>query len=291
MSGLLPALKVVLAGLIVLPALAACGSSDDDGRPTVIASFYPLEFLVTEIAGDAVRVVNLTAPGVEPHDLDPTVKQIAEISGADLVVYADSLAPAVDKAVEQSAGGRELDVTGAVDITDDNPHFWLDPLRMVKAAEAVEEQLAEVDPERANEFAANLEALRTTLVGIDSAYIDGLADCERDVVVSSHDAFGYLKRYGLEFAPITGLSPDAEPSPARIGELRDLIREDGLTTVFSETLASPKMAESLADELGLRTAVLDPIEGVADGSEDDYASLMTANLLSLEQANGCTVNP
>ncbi|RNL64965.1 zinc ABC transporter substrate-binding protein [Nocardioides marmoriginsengisoli] len=281
-------LATLIATLMVIP-LAACSASDDDGRPTVVASFYPLQYVVDQIAGDRVRVVNLTAPGVEPHDLDPSTKQISEISGADLVVYSDGLAPAVDKAVEQNAGKDALDVSKVVDLTDDNPHFWLDPLRLEKAAEAVEARLAEAVPDHADEFATNLAALKTTLEGLDAAYTAGLKDCARNLVVTSHDAFGYQKRYGLEFAPIAGLSPDAEPSPARIAELHDLIKSDGITTVFSETIASPKMAETLADELGLRAAVLDPLEGIAKGSSEDYASIMKSNLVSLQEANGCRV--
>lgn len=277
---------IPLAALVLLP-LAACSSSGDDGRPTVVASFYPLQFLTQQIAGDHVRVVNLTKPGTEPHDLDPSPGQIAEISDADLVVYVDGLAPAVDKAAKENAGKHALDLTPDVEITADNPHFWLDPLRMERAAAAIEARLSAVDAEHAADFAANLAKLSITLKDLDASYTEGLAHCERNVVVTSHDAFGYQTRYGLRFAPIAGLSPDAEPSPAKIAELRDLIKADHITTVFSETIASPKMAQTLANDLGITAAVLDPIEGVANGSTDDYVSLMKANLANLETANGC----
>lgn len=276
----------LLLSVLLLPA-AACSATGDDGRPTVVASFYPLQYLVQEIAGDRVRVLNLTAPGVEPHDLDPSVRQIAEISEADLVVYSDGLAPSVDKAVGQNARAHALDVSRYVDLEGDNPHFWLDPLRMEKAAVAVEARLARIDPDHRDQFAENLGVLRRTLRDLDAAYSTGLAQCARNVVVTSHDAFGYQKRYGLEFAPIAGLSPDAEPSPAKLNELRKLIERDHVTTVFSETIASPKMADTLADELGIKAEVLDPIEGVDRGSGDDYASIMRSNLTHLEQANGC----
>ncbi len=278
-------LKVVLAGLLLLP-LAACASTDDDGRPTVVASFYPLQYLTERIAGDTVRVVNLTEPGTEPHDLDPSVQQIAELSNADLVLYVAGLAPAVDKAARENARDHATDLTDAVDLDEGNPHFWLDPLRMEKAGTAIAARLAEVDPEHAEEFRTNLATLVGDLESVDAEYTAGLADCTRSLVVTSHDAFGYLERYGLEFAEIAGLSPDAEPSPARIAELRELIAENGITTVFTETLISPKMAESLA-EGEVTTDVLDPIEGIADGGGDDYLSLMRANLTALQNANGC----
>src|SRR5690348_6817008 len=277
---------VPLAALLLLP-LVACSATGDDGRPTVVASFYPLQYVVQQIAGDRVRIVNLTAPGVEPHDLDPTVKQVAEISAADLVVYEDGLAPAVDKAVSSNAGKHGLDVDPYVDLVGDNPHFWLDPLRLQKAAVAVEKRLKVIDPSHASEFKANAITLLKRLAVIDAEYSGTLRGCKRKLVVSTHDAFGYQKRYGLEFAAIAGLSPDAEPSPKHLDQLRQLIQSAGLTTVFNETIASPKMADTLAHDLGLKTAVLDPIEGVAKGSGADYASLMRANLKALSVANDC----
>lgn len=278
--------------LLALAApLSACGAGAGDGRPTVVASFYPLQYVVDQIAGNRVRVVNLTAPGVEPHDLELKARQVAEVSDADLVVYEHGLQPSVDDAVSNNAKGRGLDVAPDVDLQDDNPHFWLDPLRLAKAAEAIEKRLAKVDPTHADEFAANLAKLTTTLDGLDQAYRTGLASCDRNLVVTSHDAFGYQAKYGLRFAPIAGLSPDAEPSPAHIAQLRSLIEKEHITTVFSETLASPKMADVLSHDLGIKTAVLDPIEGVAKDSKSDYLSIMRANLAALQTADGCKVSP
>ena len=144
-----------------------------------------------------------------------------------------------------------------------DPHFWLDPLLLADAGDAVAADLAELDPPNAASYAANATALRADLEDLDGEFVSGLADCERHVVVSSHDAFGYWGRYGIEVAPVAGLTPDAEPTPAGLARLQQLIREEGITTVFSERLASPKLTDALARDLGLRTAVLDPIEGLA----------------------------
>lgn len=277
-------LLAALAVLLLLP-LAACGG-EEDSRPTVVASFYPLEFLTRAIAGDTVRVVDLTAPGVEPHDLELKPQQVADIADARLAVYSAGLQPAVDDAIEESAE-ESLDISKDVDLTDDNPHFWLDPLRMDKAAVALEKNLADLFPEHADEYAANLATLRSRLQDLDQEYAKGLTGCPRNLVVTSHDAFGYQARYGLRFAPISGLSPEAEPSPKHLTQLHDLIDTEHITTVFSETIASPKMADALADDLGISTAVLDPIEGLEKGSKDDYVSLMKANLAALQKANGC----
>jgi zinc transport system substrate-binding protein len=286
------ALLSVLA-LAAGPVLCGCaaGGAGGDGRPTVVASFYPLEFVVRELAGDDIRVVDLTAPGVEPHDLELKPRQVGEVADAALVVYESKLQPAVDEAVDQNAKDKALDVAPDVDLQAGNPHFWLDPLRLAKAAEAIEARLAKVDPEHADTFAANLTTLRTTLAGLDDDFATGLASCARDVIVTSHDAFGYWSRYGLRSAPISGLSPDAEPSAQHLDELRSLIEKDDITTVFSETLASPKMADVLSHDLGLTTAVLDPIEGVRAHSSADYVSIMRANLAALQKANECKVSP
>ena len=281
---------VVLAVALVAP-LSACGiGTSSDGRPTVVTSFYPLQFVTARIAGEHVRIVDLTAPGVEPHDLELKVRQVAEVANADLVVYESKLQPAVDDAVAQNAKKHALDVAPAVDLQEGNPHFWLDPLRLAKAAAAVEKRLAVLDPQHAADYAANLATLDATLTTLDHDFSAGLADCARNVVVTSHDAFGYWSRYGVRSAPIAGLSPDAEPSAAHLEQLRALIARDHVTTVFSEALASPKMADVLSHDLGLTTAVLDPIEGVAKGSSADYLSIMRKNLAALQQANGCKVS-
>ncbi|MGY2875249.1 zinc transport system substrate-binding protein [Marmoricola sp. URHA0025 HA25] len=282
-------LAPVLAVLVAAP-LSACGAGSGDGRPTVVASFYPLEYVTEQLAGDHVRIVDLTAPGVEPHDLELTPRQVGEVADADLVVYESKLQPAVDSAVGENAKSTSLDVAPSVELTAGNPHFWLDPLRLAHAATAIEARLAEVDPAHADDFAANLATLSETLTGIDQDFTTGLADCERHVIVTSHDAFGYWSRYGLTSEPIAGLSPDAEPSASHLDQLRSLIEKDHITTVFSETLASPKMADVLSHDLGVASAVLDPIEGIAKGRSADYVSIMRANLAALQKANGCKVS-
>jgi zinc transport system substrate-binding protein len=174
-------------------------------------------------------------------------------------------------------------------VIEDDPHFWLDPRALATVAREVEEQLTELDPEHAEDYRDNAAELFTDLVELDGRSSTALQDCERRTVVVSHDAFGYYGyRYDLDFEAIAGLSPEAEPSPAHLAELQQLISDRGVTTVFSETLASPEMAETLADDLGLETAVLDPVEGLSDETADeDYLSLMRGNLEALKEANGC----
>lgn len=301
------AASVLLAGCGQLP-----GESASDGRRAV-ASFYPLAWVTEQVAGDGWTIDNLTQPGKEPHDLELDIRQTAELDSADLVVLEEGFQPAVDATaadadapvldaaqvvdllpVTEHAGESEEehaahDDSGEHDHGDTDPHFWLDPLRMADLADAIADRLSEIDPDGATTYADHASTLRGELEALDQDYTDGLASCERTTTVVSHDAFSYLTRYGLDFEPIAGLSPDAEPTAADLARLQDLIRTDGVTTVFSERLVSAKMADTLADDLGVTSAVLDPIEGLSDATADeDYLSLMRENLTALQQANGCS---
>ena len=188
-----------------------------------------------------------------------------------------------DDARHDSPGAEEPSGLGELD-----PHFWQDPLKLAKVADAVAEALATVDPQHADDYRANAAALDTELSALDRDYAAGLSGCKRDTIVVSHNAFGYLGRYGLFIEPISGLSPEAEPTPADLARLQQLIETEGITTVFGERLVSPKLAQSLADDMGVRSEILDPIEGLStETADDDYLSLMRANLTALREANQC----
>ena len=309
--------SLTTAGLV----LASCGSADagrttgGDG-PTVLASFYPLAFTAEHVAGPDAAVENLTPPGVDAHDLELTGQQVARIAEADLVVYLGGFQPAVDEAVGQNAADRSIDVTELLDLLDDDhghdddehghdddddhghdqgdldgdPHIWLDPTNLAIVAEAVADQLSDLQPDQSDAFHDRAHDLEDALDELDGEYGAGLAECERRVFVTSHAAFGYLaNRYDLGMVGIAGIDPDAEPSPARLAEVQQVVQAEGLTTIFYERLVSPAVAQSLANDLGVEAAVLDPIEGLTDETRDeDYFSLMRANLDALREANACT---
>ena len=304
--------RLVLAAS-VLPAaalLVGCGASaEDDGYDgrRAVAAFYPLAWVTARVAGDEWQVTNLTAPGAEPHDLSLDIAQTAEVSRADLVVVQDGFQPAIDETVETNAGDAAvIDAAEVVDLMsasehdheheesghdhgDLDPHFWQDPLLMADLADAVAEQLSEIDPGQASSYADRAADLRGELESLDADYAAGLGSCARTTTVVSHEAFSYLARYGLAFEAIAGLSPDAEPTPADLARLQALVTREGVTTVFSERLASSEMSDTLASDLGLETAVLDPLEGLSDETADeDYLSLMRENLAALRKANACS---
>lgn len=275
--------------------LVACGDDGDDGdagggRVDVVAAFYPLAEASARVGGDRVSVTNLTPPGVEPHDFELSTDDLDVIDDADVLVHlGGGFQPVVDDVADQA--GVAVDVLDALDDTGNDPHVWLDPVQLVAIVGAVRDALIEADPDGEAGYRGNAETYVGELRALDADVAAGLATCDRRTIVTSHGAFGHLAaRYGLEQVGIAGLSPDAEPDPARLAELTDQIRDTGVTTVFSETLLPADIAETLAREAGVGTAVLDPIEGLA-GDELDagatYETVMRENLDVLRAALGC----
>jgi zinc transport system substrate-binding protein len=285
-------------------ALSACSAGSptgSDGRLRVAAGFYPLAEAATKVGGSHVDVQNLTPPGVEPHDLELTPGEIADIQSADVVLFlSHGFAPAVEQAVGD-ARGMTVDLLQGMSLRPGvpeegegpaaDPHVWLDPVLYQRIVDRTERALAQARPAEASAFESNAKAFQAELGRLHEEYRSGLAGCARDVIVTSHAAFGYLSaRYGLTQEPIAGISPDAEPSPERLAQLAELAKRDGVTTIFTEELVSPKVAETLAKEVGVTTAVLNPLEGLTEqdlSGGEDYVSVMRTNLHSLEQALGC----
>jgi zinc transport system substrate-binding protein len=318
--------RFVLGSLLTGAVLLVGTGCGQDPQPSaaagpdqvsIVAAAYPFQFVAERVAGAYGQVATLTQPGSEPHDLELTPRQVADVVEADLVVYEKTFQAAVDDAVAQSGQDNALDTTTVVPLADLgtggehehaegeehadeeghahgeesglDPHVWLDPANLATIGSAVAERLSAVDPEHAADYAANADALEQDLTALGEEYRTALTDCERTEFITTHAAFGYLaKRYGLTQIGISGLSPDAEPSPARIAEVQTEAREHGITTIFYETLVSPDVAKSIAADIGLRTDVLDPVEGITPESRGtDYLAVMRSNLTALATANGC----
>jgi zinc transport system substrate-binding protein len=275
---------VALAALTLLAGCAG-GESDGDGID-VAAAFYPLAEVAERVGGDHVAVTNLTPPGAEPHDLELSSDDLEVIEDAEVIVYVGG---GFQPAVEDVA--RRVDVEVDVLGSERDPHVWLDPRRIIGIVERVRDVLTDLDDPAADEIRANADAYVAELEELDADYEAGLASCERRTIVTAHEAFGHLAdRYGLTERALTGLAPEAEPDPARLADLADEVRAEGVTTVFHETLLPPDVAETLAREAGVDTAVLDPIEGLSDAQLEagaTYESVMRANLEALRAALGC----
>ncbi|MER5781362.1 metal ABC transporter substrate-binding protein [Streptomyces mobaraensis] len=311
-------IAVALAAALGLGTLSACASDEqtrgEDGKLDVVASFYPMEFLVRQIGGDHVHVTGLTKPGQEPHDLELKPRQVASLEKADAVVYLKGLQPAVDEAIKQSGAknvadaaslthleshgdevdghthgdhgdheGHESHGEGAAD-----PHIWLDPVKYAEVAEGVNKTLAKAAPDHREIFQKNTDILVNRLKELNTKFADGLRNRASDTFITTHAAFGYLaERYGLTEEAVSGVDPEAEPSAARIKDLHKLAKDHHVNTVFFETIASPATAKTIAGDLNLRTDVLDPLEGITDHSKGhDYFEVMESNLTALRKALG-----
>jgi zinc transport system substrate-binding protein len=298
-----PAVCSCLLGVL----LVACNSSTDageSGTTSVVASFYPLAEAAQQVGGDLISVENLTPPGVEPHDLELAPDDIEAIATADVIVYlGGGFQPAVEDAVSQAEDAVTVDALKAVDTNEAppseaeegltvDPHVWLDPARYEEVVRTVADALSESDPANESTYDANADAYIAKIAALDDDFRAGLADCQRTTIVTSHEAFAYLaESYGLTEVGITGLSPEAEPSAQRLAELKDLVEQKGITTIFAEELVSPKVAETLADEAGITVEVLDPLESLTDeqvAAGEDYVSVMRENLAILRGALDCS---
>ncbi|MEU1690355.1 metal ABC transporter solute-binding protein, Zn/Mn family [Streptomyces hirsutus] len=321
---LIPASAVTAVTALALGTLSACSSDSaaagNTGKFDVVASFYPMAFLAEQIGGDHVNVTSLTQPGQEPHDLEISAKQTAQLEETDAALYLKGLQPNVDEAIGQSGVKTKIDAAtlttlethGAEDghghgdedhahedeggheghshETDGgkDPHVWLDPVKYAEVAEGVGKAFEKADPDHAADYRKNTDTLVGKLNELDTTLEAGLKNRKTDVFITTHASFGYFaERYGLTEEAINGLDPESEPSAARVKELAETARADGVTTVFYETLVSDDTAKTVAGDAGLKTDVLDPLEGITDSSRgDDYFEVMESNLKALQTALG-----
>ncbi|GAA2773975.1 zinc ABC transporter substrate-binding protein [Streptomyces rameus] len=289
------------------PDTAAAGGT---GKFDVVASFYPMTFLAERIGGDHVHVTTLTSPGQEPHDLEISPRQIASLEESDAVLYLKDLQPSVDEAVAQSPVKTKIDAASLTTLENHgnevgghaaehdthqgeegaarDPHIWLDPQRYAQVAQGVGAAFEKADPGHAADYRKNTVRLVGELDALNFRFKQELAHTRSKVFITTHAAFGYLaERYGLTEEAINGLDPESEPSAARVRQLEKMAKADGVSTVFYETLVSDKTARTIAGDAGLKTDVLDPIEGITDKSRGkDYFAVQEANLKALRQALG-----
>ena len=276
--------------LIAVAVAAGCRSAGGAGGERVVAGFYPLAYAAERVAPPTARIEDLTPTGAEPHDLELTPRAAADIERADVVLYLGrGFQPAVADAVH-NARGRAVDVLAGLPLhpasgepgLSVDPHVWLDPVRFEHVVLRIGAVLKQ--PVRA-------ATLVSALSKLDAEYRAGLAHCARRDIVTSHAAFGYLaQRYGLRQLSVTGLTPETEPTAKQLLRVIRLVRKTHATTVFFERLVSPRLADTVAREVGAKTAVLDPVEGLTPSEEmrgDTYFTLMRQNLAALRKALGC----
>lgn len=287
---------VVMLGMVLLAAVG-CGSEQKqaEGKLAVVASFYPMADFTRQIGGELVQVDTLIADGVEPHDWEPTAKDLTKLGNARLFVYnggvenwaRPALEAVKDKKVASVEAGKGLFDEKATHV---DPHVWLSPKKAVLEVAAITAALVQADPEHAAVYKKNSEAYQEKLLQLDQRLTELAAKAPQKLFVTTHAAFGHLAEdYGLQQVAIMGISPDAEPTPADLKNLLKTIENNHVKYVFFETLVSPRITQTVAEAAGAGTLVLDPLEGLSEEGRkngDDYLKIMTRNIDNLELALG-----
>ena len=270
---------------------------------SITTSFYVLGNFIENIGGDTVLVGGITPPGIEPHDYEPTPNDLIIVGRSKLFIYngagfgpwAEKLVSSLNKgsvdtlAISEHINNQILVREKETDIW--NPHYWLDPILAVKEVEIIRDMLIKENPTEILTYQENARIYIDKLIVLHQEYETGLHSCDfRDIVVS-HNAFTYLgSRYTINTIPIAGISPEDEPSAKKIGEIAQVAQEKGIRFIFFETAVSPKLAETIAREVGIETLVLNTIETLT-GTElktgEDYISVMKKNLNNLRKALSC----
>lgn len=268
----------------------------------ISTSFYPLFFFSSQIGGEKAEVINITPSGTEPHDYDPTLQDIVRIENGDMLVINGGVETWADK-IKDNLKGKKTKIVIAgeglftKDITENgqkmqDTHIWLSPQLAKKQVKKITEGFITIDPKDSNYYNENEKILDGKLDKLDSDYKQGLANCLSKDIITSHAAFAYLvEAYGLKQVPIAGFSPDEEPSAQQLAEIANFAKQNHIKYIFFESLLSPKLSETIANEVGAQTLVLDPIEGISDDDikqGKNYFTVMESNLKNLQIALGCS---
>jgi zinc transport system substrate-binding protein len=270
----------------------------------VATSFYPLEFLAKEIGKDVVEVKNITPAGSEPHEYEPTQQQIIEISQADILLTNGAGLESWTTKLSQgnTSPNAVLELSKSFELSEieeegkkiQDPHIWLSPKNYSKMAKIVSSviQQGQSNPNQSI-IQKNTEELLQRLDVLELNFQIKLDDnnCKNKKFVSNHNAFNYLaKDYGLKSLSISGLSPEAEPTTKELADLSETIKGNNIKYVLTETTASPKLAETLAKEVGVSTLEMNPLEGLSQeeiSSGKNYINGMESNLQNLALALEC----
>ncbi len=305
-------IKVSILAVSLVVSAVGCGGSetiedkDEGSKISVVASVFPLALAAKAVGGNLVEVLDLTPPGVEPHDLELTTDQVDALAEADLaLMMGNDFQPDLEEVAKKREGPTKamMEIAAVSGASADagfdkslkgDPHVWLDPSRMMAIANEINDALGEIDPGNKAEYVSNYERYSQELEALDARFSDALKNCKRRTIVVAHEAFGRLtSRYGLVQLSLAGRSPEQEPDPRQIAELAKRMRDEGITTVFTEPLAPKDVAKTLAHEANAKVAILDPLEVLdsdqkqGNRKEATYRSVMEANLKALVVALDC----
>ncbi|NHM30971.1 metal ABC transporter substrate-binding protein [Neobacillus terrae] len=296
--------------LIIAFIISGCSNSQDKEQSTksakrlhIVTTFYPMYYFTKQVVGNKADVDLLIPNGTEPHDWEPTTKDLANIQDSDIFVYnsryfetwTKKMLTSVDtsnlKVVEASSGIKlinalEENKSELNSGSSKDPHVWLSPVLAQHEVEDITRAIIKADAKNKNLYEENASSLKSKLSDLDQLYKTTLKTATQKQFVTQHAAFGYLAReYGLKQIPIAGLSPDVEPSMGKLQELAELTKKNNIKIIYFEGLTSSKVAQTLADETGAKTEVLNPLEGLTKEDQKeglDYIGVMKKNLNKLK---------
>lgn len=263
------------------------------GKMKVVTSFYPLYFLANEIGKEKVEVTNLTPAGVEPHDYELTARDIMAVQQAKLLILNGGRLEAWGDKVKKDLKGSGLAVleVGESLIENNDPHVWLSQTKYKQELWLVEKKLVELDPLNEEYYLSRATDLDQRLTKQKEEFDRGLRSCRLKDFITSHQAFGYLANdFGLREVAIAGLTPEEEPSTKQLAEVAKIAKDKEIRFIFFEKLVNPKLSETIAQEVGAKTLVLDPAEGISDNDlklGKNYFTIMAENLNNLRIALEC----
>ncbi|MDO8572293.1 MAG: zinc ABC transporter substrate-binding protein [bacterium] len=299
-------ITVMITSITIVASFYAPKSDTSSGsgeKISVVTSFYVLGNFIENIGGDIVSVRVITPPGIEPHDYEPTPNDLVAVGHATLFIYNGAGFDPWANQLINSSNAHALNMSEQLNLvlnhpgeTSDpqnfsNPHYWLDPVLAIEEVRIIRDALITLVPSQQTLFKKNAEAYINRIALLHHDFEEGLGTCANHDIIVSHNAFEYLGiRYTINTIPIAGISPEDEPSTKKIGELTQLAKEKDIRFIFFETSASPKLAETIAREVGIKTLVLNPIETLTEEElkvGEDYISVMKTNLNNLRKALVC----
>jgi len=247
----------------------------------------PLLDFAQKIAGDTFTIASIIPKGVEPHDWEPSPKDIAALSASKAVFINGRGMEQWLKAVD-SANVVDTSVNIAVDENAADPHIWLSPENAKQQMAVIKDTFVQLDPGNADVYEARYEDYAAQFDALDDEFRTQLGDAPNKTIVVSHAAYGYLCRdYGLTEIAVEGIFADAEPDPKTMRDIVEMVKSSGIKYILSESKTNTKVIDTIAKETGAEVLYLSPIEIVNKGEEDDdYFSLMLKDLDTLVKALG-----
>lgn len=271
----------LLCAIICSLMLTSCGVVwDTEDKLTVYSSFYAMNDFVKTIGGEDIVFHSVVPTGSEPHDFEPTAKDMAKLSDADLFVYSglgiDDWAADVAKTLPDTV--RVVCASEGLSQNGNDPHVWLSPTYAQKQLEAIYKAFSTADSKNSQRYLERLMEYCSKIDEVEEEYTN--ANLEGKKLFVTHGAYGYLcKEFGMEQIALEGISGDSDPSPAQMAEIINQIKAENAKCIFYDPLEGDKMAAAVANEAGIEALPLYTFEG--DAEHRGYVTIMKLNLEQL----------